>query len=404
MAIKKTWEKQSMKKTETANKPANPEMESRKKANLIAAAIILLGTLFFVVLANNLPYTPYSTGMTGASVNYEIARVVAVTDESLQDSGHQKGLMVGSQTLQVKILTGAHKGETVAASNALSTYNSVVGKPGGHLIVNVDELDSGEFQVRVYNYFRAPFIYLLALLFFASLILVGGKKGLMSGLGILYTFFCVFLVFLPLVLRGHSPVLASILLVVMVSAVALVLLNGVSKKSLCSILGTVCGVVLSGVILFLFSSATNLSGYSTEEAESLLQIGQTTGLKVRDLLYAGILIASLGAIMDTAMSIVSVMHEMYLNSPGMKMPSLIKAGMNVGKDMIGTMSNTLILAFAGTSLSFIILLASYSVQYNQFMNMNTITIEIAQALSGSLAIVLTVPITAVITARMFIKK
>ena len=190
----------------------------------------------------------------------------------------------------------------------------------------------------------------------------------------------------------------------MVSAVALVLLNGVSKKSLCSILGTVCGVVLSGVILFLFSSATNLSGYSTEEAESLLQIGQTTGLKVRDLLYAGILIASLGAIMDTAMSIVSVMHEMYLNSPGMKMPSLIKAGMNVGKDMIGTMSNTLILAFAGTSLSFIILLASYSVQYNQFINMNAITIEIAQALSGSLAIVLTVPVTAVITARMFIKK
>lgn len=404
MAIDKTRGKQSMKKAETAGKPANPEMESRKKVNLIAAAIILLGTLFFVVLANNLPYTPYSTGMTGASVNYEIARVVAVTDESLQDSGHQKGLMVGSQTLQVKILTGSHKGETVAASNALSTYNSVVGKPGGHLIVNVDELDSGEFQVRVYNYFRAPFIYLLALLFFASLILVGGKKGLMSGLGILYTFFCVFLVFLPLVLRGHSPVLASILLVVMVSAVALILLNGVSKKSLCSILGTVCGVVLSGVILFLFSSATNLSGYSTEEAESLLQIGQTTGLKVRDLLYAGILIASLGAIMDTAMSIVSVMHEMYLNSPGMKMPSLIKAGMNVGKDMIGTMSNTLILAFAGTSLSFIILLASYSVQYNQFMNMNAITIEIAQALSGSLAIVLTVPVTAVITARIFIKK
>ena len=178
-----------MKKAGTADKPANPELKSRKKANLIAAAIIILGTLFFVVLANNLPYTPYSTGMTGASVNYEIARVVAVTDESLQDSGHQKGLMVGSQTLQVKILTGSHKGETVAASNALSTYNSVVGKPGGHLIVNVDELDSGEFQVRVYNYFRAPFIYLLALLFFASLILVGGKKGLMSGLGILYTFF-----------------------------------------------------------------------------------------------------------------------------------------------------------------------------------------------------------------------
>lgn len=386
-------------KTADGAKPAEAKAASRKPASLAAAAVMTLVTLLLVLVANRLPYTPYSTGMTGATVNYEIARVLEVSEESLQDSEHQEGLMVGSQTLRVKLLTGKHGGETVAASNALSTYNSVVGKPGGYLIVNVDELDNGKFQVRVYNYFRAPFIYLIGFLFFTSLVLVGGKKGLMSGFGLIYTFFCFFLIFLPLVLRGHSPVLAAILLTVMVSAVTLIVLNGVSSKSVCSILGTICGVVLSGGILFLVGSAMHLSGYSTEEAESLLLISQTTGLKVRDLLYAGILVASLGAIMDTAMSIVSAMNEIYQHRPEMKASSLVKAGMNVGKDMIGTMSNTLILAFTGSSLNLLILLASYSVQYNQFMNMNTIAIEITQALSGSLAIVLTVPTTAVITAR-----
>jgi uncharacterized membrane protein len=381
-------------------KPPNSEPARRKNLNLAAAAAMILGTLLIVLAANSLPYNPYSTGMSGATVNYEIAKVLEVSAENLQDSEYEKGLMTGSQTLHVRLITGSHRGEIVDASNALSTYSSVVGKAGGYLVVNVDELDSGVFQVRVYNYFRTPFLFLIAFLFLAFLVLVGGRKGLMSGLGLVYTFLCVFLVFLPLILRGFPPVPAAILLVVMVAAVSLILLNGLGRKSLCSILGTVCGVLLSGLILMVFGSVMHLSGYSTDEAESLLLISQTTGLRVRELLYAGILIASLGAIMDTAMSIVSAMNEIRLHRPDMKPSALVRAGMNVGKDMIGTMSNTLILVFTGTSLNLLILLASYSVQLNQFMNMNTIAIEITQALSGSLAIVLTVPMTALITARM----
>jgi len=244
----------------------------------------------------------------------------------------------------------------------------------------------------------------MTFLFFAALVLVGGKKGLMSGFGLIYTFLCVFLVFMPLILRGYSPVWAAILLVVMVSAVSLIFLNGVSRKSLCSILGTVCGVVLSGGVLLLFSSLMHISGYSTNEAEELLLISQTTGLKVRDLLYAGILIASLGAIMDTSVSIVSAMYEYYINIPEIKTSALFKSGMNVGKDMIGTMSNTLILAFTGTALNLLILLYSYSVQYNQLLNMNTIAIEIMQALAGTIGIILTVPITSAIAANVLNRK
>jgi uncharacterized membrane protein len=103
------------------------------------------------------------------------------------------------------------------------------------------------------------------------------------------------------------------------------------------------------------------------------------------------------------MSIVSAMNEIHAHMPAMKTAGLVKAGMNVGKDLIGTMSNTLILAFAGSSLGMIILLYSKSVPFHQLLNSNYIAIEITQALAASLGIILTVPITAVLAAGIFMK-
>nr|WP_319393937.1 YibE/F family protein [uncultured Desulfobacter sp.] len=308
--------------------------------------------------------------------------------------------MVGKQVLAVKIKTGKYAKQVLEAKNAMTQYNSVVGKKGRFVIVRMDEAKKGKPLVHVYNYLRAPFIYIMALLFFLSLILVGRKKGFMSGLGLIYTFLCVFTMFLPLVLRGYSPVLSAILLVIVVSTVTMILLNGVTVKSLCCILGTVFGVILASLVMMFFSAVMHISGYSLGEAEGLIHIGHTTGLKVEGLLYSGILIASLGAIMDVAMSIVSSVNEVLVHKKDSTPAVLFKAGMNVGKDLIGTMANTLILAFTGTSLELMIFISSYSVQYNQFINMNKTAIEITQALAGSFALVLTVPVSAFLASRL----
>jgi uncharacterized membrane protein len=372
----------------------------RRHSNLITTISITLITYLLVIIVNNLPYNQFSTKMSGATVSYEIAKVIHIESEKLHDSHHQKGLKAGRQKLSVKLITGIHNGEVISASNALSTYNSVVGEEGGYLIVIIDELKSGDYKVRVYNHFRTPYIYLMILLFFAALLLVGKKKGAMAILGLTYTFLCIFTIFLPLVLRGYSPILAAIILVIMSSAVTMIALNGISRKSLCGILGTVIGVALSSLILVLFGTIMHISGFNTDDTESLLLISQTTGLRVRDLLYSGILITSLGAIMDVAMSIVSSINEVKQHKAETTTAELFNAGMNVGKDIIGTMSNTLILAFTGTSLNLLIIISSYSVQYNQYMNMNSTAIQITQALAGSLALVLTVPITASIASRL----
>jgi uncharacterized membrane protein len=401
-----------MKSRKKQGNPAKKELPEKgrlrirqkaKTSDIMAAVFIIIATLLLAVIVNHLNYNRYSVGMTGATIDYELGKVRGVTEENLTDSEHQKGILVGTQTLLVELLTGAYRGETVTVTNHLSTYNSVVARAGSTLVVVVDALDTGDYQVRVFNYYRAPYIYLLGFVFLVALILVGGKKGLMSGVGLIYTFFCVLLIFLPLVARGYSPVWSAIILVVMVTTATMVFINGISRKTLCAVLGTVCGVVLSGVILFAFEEIMHISGFSTDEAENLLLIGQTTGLKVKYLLFSGILIASMGAVMDTSVSIVSSIYEFHVNMPGMKASDLIRAGMNVGKDMIGTMSNTLILAFTGTSLNMIILLYTKSVQFHQLMNTNYIAIEITQALAASLGIILTVPLTAVLTANLFVK-
>jgi uncharacterized membrane protein len=346
-------------------------------------------------------YTPYSKGMAGATISYEKCRVLSVVEQSLKRSAYSERIHVGSQTLEVEMLTGKHHGEILTASNNLTTYNSVLAAEGQRLTVIVDELDSGKFQVRVYNHYRAFRIYAFAATFLLAMVVISGRKGVMSCVSLIYTFCCILFVFLPLVMRGYSPVWISIGLVILVTSANMVFLNGMSKKTFCAIAGTACGVILSGIILLLFSNLVQVSGFSLEEVESLLFIRQKTGLRVEYLLFAGILIASMGAVMDTALSIVSAINELHINMSDIGAMKLFKAGMNVGKDMIGTMSNTLILAFAGAALPTVIVLHFYSVQYHHFINSNFVAIEIAQALSGSMAVVLTIPLTAAITAKIF---
>ncbi len=385
-------------------KKERPVFTNVKILNFLVSLGLILLAAAIILAVSRIEYTKYTRRFAKATVDYEKCRVLSVVDQSIRKSTHSSKIPVGKQVLEVEMLSGRHKGETLTANNYLTTYNSVTAQKGQKLVVVVDELDSGKLKVRVHNYDRAPYIYLFVLIFLLTMTLVSGKKGLMSCLNLIYTFVCILFIFLPLIMRGYSPAWSAVGLVILVTSANMIFLNGVSKKTLCAITGTACGVILSGIILLIFSRLVHVSGFNLEEAESLLFIRQKTGLGVERLLFAGILIASMGAVMDTAMSIVSAINELHVNRPDLGAMDLFKAGMNVGKDMIGTMSNTLILAFVGAALSTILILNFYCVQYNQLISSNLVAIETAQALSGSMAVVLTIPLTAAVTARLLKKK
>ena len=199
---------------------------------------------------------------------------------------------------------------------------------------------------------------------------------------------------------GVSPFGAATLTAVLVTVVVMFLIGGWSYKTLCSILGTIAGVLISGVIAAVFGHFSHISGLNVSDVETLAYIAQNSRLDVSGVLFSGILIASLGAVMDVSMSVASTIAEIRANSPDLGKGELFRSGINVGRDMMGTMSNTLILAFAGSSINTLIMIYSYSMPYLEYMNGYEIGIELLRGISGSLGVILTVPFVSFISAML----
>ena len=213
------------------------------------------------------------------------------------------------------------------------------------------------------------------------------------GMGLGFTIVCVLFLFLPMIYRGVSPIFSAVVVAVITTVVTIYLISGISVKSLTAISGTVTGVVMAVIFAGIFGKVTQITGYNVSDIEELIYLEEKTAIKINELLFAGILIASLGAVMDVGMSIASTLQEIYSRRPDLGMWDLFKSGMNVGKDMMGTMSNTLILAFAGGSLNTLVFIFAYNYSYHQIINMYSIGIELMQGISASMGVILTVPFT-----------
>lgn len=371
-----------------------------KNFNLTRAILILVFVIIWGMLlyAFNVNKQVYISDSATAGDKYEKAEVINVISEDITSNEQLGNIKFGSQNLEIKILTGQHKGEIKTVQNFLSETHNVYATSGTKIIVNIQTANADNYEINVYNYYRAPIQYAFIIIFFVALSIIGGKKGFKSVLGLLFTFINIIFLFIPMLYQGYSPIYATFLITVLVTCASLILLDGISPKTLSAILGTICGTVLAALIAMLVGDFAHLNGYNTSDVDALIMISKHSSLKIKNLLLSGVIIASLGAVMDLSMSIASAVQEIYISNRNVSFKDLFNSGMNVGKDMMGTMANTLILAFTGSSLSMIILIYSYNVSFNQLINMDMVNIEILQGLTGSLAIILTVPIIAIISS------
>lgn len=318
-----------------------------------------------------------------------------ITDET------DKGRYLGLQKVEAKVLSGEHKGETVLIDNYLTASSNVFVERGVRVILSQDEPEGANPYFLIYNYYRSPMIYGIACAFFAFMIIVGGWKGVRAMLGLSFTLFMVVMWMIPMIYLGNSPSAAAVATVVVTTAVTLVLLNGLSRKTLAAVIGTALGVLIVGLIFAVCSGCLHLSGYNLDETDFMVLISKNTHLRIRDVLFAGVLIASLGAVMDVGMSIASAIYEIHEADRNQTVRQLFKAGLNVGRDMIGTMSNTLILAFTGSGLATLLVLTAYGIKYHEFVSSDFLAVEIGQGLSGTMAVIMTVPVTSVISAVIY---
>lgn len=365
------------------------------KENSIVLAIIFL-SIILVLLLQKFGYKSYSRYVSD-TLHYDRGIVVEISDSDIEYDKDLK-IYLGTQDLKVKMTEGDNKDSIINVTNYLTQTHNVFAKVNMPLIINVDTPDDIEPYYTVFNYDRRFSMLACIALLISAIVCIGGGKGLKSIFGLLYSMFIIIGFLLPAVFSGWSPILTSILTAVLSTAVTLLLLNGQSAKTAAAILATMAGVLFSLILFMIMSALVHIDGFSSSDAEGLVLINESTGLQIRDVLFAGVLISSLGAIMDVGMSIVSALYEVHLHNSALTAPEIFHSGLEIGKDMIGTMTNTLILAFTGSSFITLLIFISYQVQFNQLINSNYLSIEIAQGLCGTFGIVLTIPVASAIMA------
>lgn len=301
------------------------------------------------------------------------------------------------QIATVEILSGSDKGKRVVLDNILTNnpYYDLFLKKGDNVILHVEE-KNGENSYFIADMYRVKAVYFLVALFAVLLVFVASKKGLYSLISLSLTLILIFTMLIPMILKGVNPILAALVTGVVSSFVSIYMVAGFNYKSTAAILGTNITLLVASIVASLTIYFAKLTGFSSEEI--LFVYSAHPELNFVGILTASIIIATLGALMDTAISIASSVNEFFEINEEMSFKDLFKSGMNVGKDIIGTMANTLILVYMGSSLPLFLL--SQNIDLQKFFNLNQVVTEISSALIGSIAIVVCVPITAVFAAYL----
>ena len=371
------------------------ELLTRALIGMIGFALLLGLRLFAVQGRSVYEITPIS------GVEYETARVLDVLEDNTQVNPDVENTPVGTQKLFLEITSGRYIADQVEVTNYLSPYFSIRAEEGMTLSVRIITTGDNQYDVSVYNYERTPWLLIFIGIFLLVLIVVGGRQGISAVFGLLFTMGGVIFALLPLLVqRGWPPVPTTLLIVALTMFVSFIFIGGLHTKSMAAALGSFGGVLLAGLFAFIAGRIVHISGLNMDEAESLLLTASDGGLKVRGLLICGILIAAEGAIMDISMSVASAVDELHCVNPSLTTKELFRSGMNIGRDAMGTMANTLVLAFAGTGLNAMLLIYAYDASFEQLMNAEFLSIELIRAIAGSLGMILAVPLVAFLSARI----
>ena len=313
----------------------------------------------------------------------------AVNFRCMLEQGNQKGTIVEAQ-------------QTIDTMYAGSQYIKTV-EPGDRvLIIYSEDLSVQETPWQFNDYYRLDKIMILIGIFAVIVLLIGRWKGVNTLLSLGFTFAFVFLVFVPAVMAGYNAYMWSVITCIFTIIMTLLLINSISKKTLATIIGCVSGTIIAGGGTALMSKIMELTGYIDEHSYYLTMLDTETPIDLKAIIFAAIIIGAVGAIMDVAMDLSSSLYELSEHVPDLTFGRLCKSGMAIGRDIMGTMANTLVLAYIGSSLSCIMILLTFSTSPLDLLNREVIIVELLQASLGSLAMLLTVPCTVGICGVLYL--
>ncbi len=378
-----------------------------KKERLIYIITIVLSALyiFFGNKAANMNKVDYSsTGNIGTPIK---VRVTNVVDPNYADVIYPDFVTEDRVILfEAEILSGYRKGEIVTAIQSIDSMYAVppreVAEGDKVIIYKNQNGNAPDIRYMFAEYHRVDFIIWLYVLFAVLLVVLGRKQGINTLISLSFTVASVFAVFIPAVLNGGNVYSWSISTGIFITIVPLLINNGATKKSLAAIIGCTAGVCVSGLLAVTATKICYLTGMTTEDSMYLLLLNPDNPIDLNAIVFAGIILGAVGAVMDVAMSLSSSLAEMKEQVGHMTAAQITRSGMVVGRDIMGTMTDTLILAYIGSSLSVTLLLAAYNSSTPLLMfNSEMILVELLQAVAGSLGILLTIPLTSVVCGVLY---
>jgi uncharacterized membrane protein len=248
------------------------------------------------------------------------------------------------------------------------------------------------------DFVRRPFLFILFSVFIIVSVVIAGKWGITSFLGMGYSFYVIFVFILPMILKGYDAVTVSIIGSMFIIPVTFFLSHGINRKTISAIIGTVITMVVIGLLAFISVEFAKLTGFAVEEASFLqYQLGNTLNLK--GILLAGIIISSLGVLDDITISQASIVEELKNANSKLSKKELFVRSMKVGKDHISSMVNTLVLVYSGAALPLLLLFVNNPHPFSEVINYEIIADEIVRTLVGSIGLILAVPITSYIASQ-----
>jgi uncharacterized membrane protein len=373
---------------------------------LLRTTVVLAGALAVFLIAFFRLRPDKTDAVPGTSfVEYERGKIETIVSDSTVADPESDNAYRGEQLMTVKVTTGRYAGETLPGSNYVGPVYGQPLKEGDGVSLTISTYENGDHKATVYEYDRFGALAFVVALFFLVTILVGGRTGAKSLVALTVTVLCLFGILLPALLKG-APTLPTVFLVcAYVAIVSFTILGGVRRKSIRAAVGTVAGMAAALLFALLAQKLTKIDGLRIADIQPILQLRQTgTPIGLKGLLAAGIVVSALGAVMDVAMSIASSLEEVHAANRSLGFRELFRSGMNIGRDMVGTMTNTLILAFLGSSFVLILYLYSLSLQRWQLLTSAYVAIEVISGVASSTGMILAIPLTALISSTLITRK
>ena len=367
----------------------------------LALIVLVIAAVLFAVFRSFLAPVKQEAEPGENYAEYEKGKVIEVLSDTTEIDEASDNAWRGEQKLSVEILSGQYKGKTLLVNNYVGPLYGVPMSAGDGVSVIINTYSTGELRATVYEYNRIPALLGILLAFFIITILIGGKTGLKSLVSLAVTVAVLFLILIPWLLKGAPTLPAVFAVCLYITIVAFTIIGGIHRKTVCAMLGTTAGTIFAMLFAAGAQHFTRVSGLRTADVEPLLQLRQTgIPIGLTGLLTAGIVISSLGAVMDVAMSISSALDEVHNANPDLSAKELFSSGMNIGRDMVGTMTNTLILAFLGSGFTLIIYLYSLGLSRYQLYTSAYAAIEVISGIASSSGMILAIPLTALISSFM----